>query len=127
MGKTWEDISGGMNNPVRDIEEDPDNPNVLYIATDYGVFVTLDRGKSWTQLSEKARCHHYGHGHSETGAGSGDRHLRPRFLYCGHLAPFKEFNKDTFEKDAHLFEPQRVVKWAMIERRGPSTGNSPGP
>lgn len=122
MGKTWEDISGGMNNPVRDIEEDPDNSNVLYLGTDYGVFVTIDGGKSWTNMSEKA---------PDVIIMDMDIQKRERDLaiatygrgfYIADIAPFKEFNKDTFDKDAHLFEPHRVVKWAMIERRGPSYG-----
>ena len=32
LGKTWTDISGGMNNPIFDVEEDPDNANVLYLG-----------------------------------------------------------------------------------------------
>ena len=51
LGKTWTDISGGMNNPIFDVEEDPDNANVLYLGTDYGIWVTVDQGKTWTAFS----------------------------------------------------------------------------
>jgi len=34
-----------MNNPIFDVEEDPDNANVLYLGTDYGVFLTIDQEK----------------------------------------------------------------------------------
>ena len=37
-----------MNNPIFDVEEDPDNANVLYLGTDYGIFVTIDQGKTWS-------------------------------------------------------------------------------
>jgi photosystem II stability/assembly factor-like uncharacterized protein len=122
MGKTWEDISGGMMNPVRDIEEDPDNPDVLYLGTDYGVFVTVDGGKNWVNMSDEA---------PDVMIMDMDIQKRERDLaiatygrgfYIADIAPFKEFNKETFDKDAHLFQPHRVVKWAMIERRGPSYG-----
>ncbi|MCJ7679168.1 MAG: hypothetical protein MUP70_00440, partial [Candidatus Aminicenantes bacterium] len=121
-GMTWEDISGGMENPVRDIEEDPDNPNVLYIATDYGLFVSLDQGKNWLQLTS-----------NEPDVIMMDMDIQTRerdLVVAGYgrgfwivdIFPFKEFDKDVFEKDAYLFKPQRAVKWAMIERRGQSYG-----
>jgi photosystem II stability/assembly factor-like uncharacterized protein len=52
MGETWEDISGNIPcGPVNAIAEDPKNPNVLYVGTDLGVYVTLDGGSSWQVLA----------------------------------------------------------------------------
>jgi hypothetical protein len=45
---TWERI--GMNlpkEPVNVIKEDPKNENILYVGTDHGVYVSLDRGKTF--------------------------------------------------------------------------------
>ncbi len=53
-GKTFEDISGGLMNPLFDVEEDPDNAAVLYIAGDVGIHVTIDGGKTWTPFSNLA-------------------------------------------------------------------------
>ena len=53
LGKTWADISGGMNNPIFDVEEDPDNANVLYLGTDNGIWVTVDQGKTWTAFAAR--------------------------------------------------------------------------
>jgi len=122
MGETWEDISGGMMNPVRDINEDPDNPNVLYLGTDYGVFVSIDSGKNWTNISEDA---------PDVIIMDMDIQERERDLalatygrgfYIVDIYPFKEFSTEVFEEDAHLFDIQRTVKWTMIERRGESYG-----
>ncbi len=122
MGETWEDISGGMMNPVRDINEDPDNPNVLYLGTDYGVFVSIDSGKNWTNISEDA---------PDVIIMDMDIQERERDLalatygrgfYIIDIYPFKEFSTEVFEEDAHLFDVQQTVKWAMIERRGESYG-----
>ncbi|MFB6307555.1 MAG: hypothetical protein ABEH43_11345, partial [Flavobacteriales bacterium] len=33
--------------PVNVIREDPSNPDILYIGTDHGVYVSLDRGKNF--------------------------------------------------------------------------------
>ncbi|MEN8117501.1 MAG: hypothetical protein ABFS16_11005 [Bacteroidota bacterium] len=50
-GQTWEDISGNIPyGPVNVIREDPKSENILYVGTDYGVFVSLNRGESWEAL-----------------------------------------------------------------------------
>jgi hypothetical protein len=36
--------------PVNVIREDPTNPNILYLGTDFGAFVTTDGGKVWHVL-----------------------------------------------------------------------------
>jgi uncharacterized protein (TIGR03437 family) len=52
FGETWNDISGNLPNiPVNDIVVDPDQPNVLCIATDIGVFLSSDGGMTWSTLS----------------------------------------------------------------------------
>jgi hypothetical protein len=51
FGRTWESIKGNLpDESVNVIREDPVNEDVLYIGTDAGVFVSLDRGKSWEVL-----------------------------------------------------------------------------
>ncbi len=122
MGKTWEDISQRMMNPVRDIEEDPDNPNVLYLATDYGLFVTIDQGKNWIEMSSSAPDVLI----MDLDIQKRERDLAigtyGRGIYIADIYPFKEFKKDIFDKDVYLFDIQRTIKWNMYERRGPRYG-----
>lgn len=56
LGKTWSEVTGDLpaGNPVKSIIEDPGNPQVLYCGTEFGLFVTLDRGKSWVRLNGKS-------------------------------------------------------------------------
>ena len=122
FGQTWEDLSAGMMNPVNDIEEDPDNPDVLYLATDYGVFVTVDKGKNWVEMSSSAPdVLILGVAIQER-----ERDLAigtyGRGFYIADIHPLKEFKKEVLEKDAHLFDIQRVIKWRMLERRGQQYG-----
>ena len=50
-GKTFTSIVGNIPaGPVNVIREDPTNPNVLYVGTDFGAFVTTDGGKQWQVL-----------------------------------------------------------------------------
>jgi photosystem II stability/assembly factor-like uncharacterized protein len=53
FGKTWTDISGNIPlGPVNVIREDPFDPDILYVGTDGGVFVTKDGGKKWDVLGD---------------------------------------------------------------------------
>lgn len=51
LGKTFTDISKGLpDEAVNVIREDPVVEGVLYVGTDRGVYVSLDRGDSWKAL-----------------------------------------------------------------------------
>jgi photosystem II stability/assembly factor-like uncharacterized protein len=50
-GQTWQDISGGIpGGPVNVIAEDPRSADVLYVGTDLGVYISMDRGDTWNVL-----------------------------------------------------------------------------
>ncbi|MDB4584708.1 hypothetical protein N9164_16275, partial [Draconibacterium sp.] len=50
-GQTWESIKANIPyGPCNVIREDPKDENILYVGTDYGVFVSMNRGESWETL-----------------------------------------------------------------------------
>ena len=51
-GMNWERIDGGLppERVTRVLREDPRNPDVLYLGTEMGLFISVDRGDSWTAL-----------------------------------------------------------------------------
>jgi photosystem II stability/assembly factor-like uncharacterized protein len=53
FGETWNDISKGIPlGPVNVIREDPVDPDILYVGTDIGVYVSKDKGKTWQMLGD---------------------------------------------------------------------------
>lgn len=51
-GQSWEDISANIPcGPANVIREDPKDENILYVGTDWGVYISLNRGESWETLS----------------------------------------------------------------------------
>lgn len=53
-GKTWISIGGNLPaESINVIREDPAVPGLLYVGTDLGVYVSLDRGQKWHSL-----CNH---------------------------------------------------------------------
>jgi len=122
LGKTWKRLAAGLEATVRDVIEDPENAEVLYLATDYGLYISIDTGASFVKMSESA---------PDVIIYDLDIQKRERDLiigtfgrgiYIADIWPFKEFKTGTFAEDAHLFEPQRVVAWNMLEQRGSSYG-----
>jgi photosystem II stability/assembly factor-like uncharacterized protein len=51
FGQTWQPASGNLKGEVaRTLTEDQKNPDVLYLGTETGLFVSIDRAKSWTRV-----------------------------------------------------------------------------
>ncbi len=122
LGKTWEDISGGMNNPIYKVKEDPDNANVLYLATDYGVWVTIDQGKTWAKFSTAApnviiRDIDIQKRERELVIGT-----YGRGIYIADIFPIKEFKAENLQKDAYFFDMKDVIRWSRYERKGETLG-----
>ncbi len=50
-GQSWQSIAANLKGEVaRTVTEDLKNPDVLYLGTETGLFVSLDRAKSWMRL-----------------------------------------------------------------------------
>jgi photosystem II stability/assembly factor-like uncharacterized protein len=51
-GKSWSSVAGNLpaNGTVNALREDYDNPNLLFVGTEFGLYVTLDGGKEWKKF-----------------------------------------------------------------------------
>ncbi|MGH9350275.1 MAG: VPS10 domain-containing protein [Vicinamibacterales bacterium] len=112
FGNTWRSIAGDLpkGQVVRTIAEDLKNPEVLYLGTESGLFVTIDRGRRWTRIR----------GNFPT-VPVYEITLHPRendMIVATHgrgvwilddLAPFQQFAKAQ-QTDAFLFEPEAVAQ-----------------
>ncbi|MBI1875341.1 MAG: hypothetical protein HYS05_15845, partial [Acidobacteria bacterium] len=51
FGETWRSMAPNLKGEIaRTLTEDVKNPDVLYLGTETGLFVSIDRGKSWTRI-----------------------------------------------------------------------------
>ncbi len=50
-GRTWQMLAGPKTEGIRGyahvVKEDRENPNILYAGTEFGLFASIDRGKTW--------------------------------------------------------------------------------
>lgn len=50
-GKTWKSLKANLPEVVtNDLIQDPVNPNLLYLGTDHGTYISLNKGQSWELL-----------------------------------------------------------------------------
>lgn len=52
-GQNWQAIGGDLPaEPINVVKEDPKNVQILYVGTDHGVYVSLNKGKSFMRMSD---------------------------------------------------------------------------
>jgi photosystem II stability/assembly factor-like uncharacterized protein len=53
FGNTWTSIAGNLpaDRVIHALHEDPVNPSLLYIGTEFGFYASWDSGTSWTELT----------------------------------------------------------------------------
>jgi hypothetical protein len=52
FGKTWSSVAGNLpaRGHINALREDFDNPGLLFVGTEFGLFVTLDGGRDWKKF-----------------------------------------------------------------------------
>lgn len=51
-GQSWVSLEGDLpkNRSLHTLREDPKNPNLLYLGSEFGLFLSFDGGKHWSEL-----------------------------------------------------------------------------
>ncbi len=115
-GKTWTSISGDLpdKGSVYTIQQDHQNPELLFCGTEYGVFFSVNGGKEWTQLKSGIPT-----------IAVRDLEIQEReddlvlasfgrgFYVLDNYAPLRNVTKDSLQKEAHLFGVKDA--WEFIE------------
>ncbi len=53
-GQTWERIGEDLPlEPVNTVEEDPVNPDIIYVGTDHGLYISIDRGENFMLMNNE--------------------------------------------------------------------------
>ncbi len=104
-GKTWEKISSDLppTGPVKLVREDPKNPNLLFAGTEFGLFVSFNRGGHWVKFAGVPTV-----AVDDILVHSRERDLvlatHGRSLYIvDDIRPLEEMNAEVEAKDLYLF------------------------
>ncbi len=113
FGATWTSIAAGLPaEPVNSVREDPKAKHLLYVATDLGAYVSLERGATWHALTgglPHVPVHDLAI-HPKEGDLVLGTHGRSAFV--AEAAPLREWTPEIAKKALHAFR----VKPATWER-----------
>lgn len=106
MGKTWKSITtADIKGVTRNIKEDLENPNLLFLGTEYGLFITADGGQNWSQFTNNMPSVpvHYITIHPETSDLVMGTHGRG-VIIIDDISPLRQVTKDNISKDVYFFK-----------------------
>lgn len=120
-GKTWTSIEGDLPasaGTTRHLREDPKNENVLWLGTEMGAWVSLDRGAHWMSLNTNlptVAVHAFAF-HPASGEVVAGTHGRS--LWIMDASELRQMNTERLESAVHLFRPAPTVMWRPLPGRG---------
>jgi photosystem II stability/assembly factor-like uncharacterized protein len=112
FGETWTSLSGGLpEEPVNVIREHPQNPNLLFVGTDFAVYASVDGGGSWTGMKNNMPTNP-----------AYDIKIHPREndlivathgrgIYIADISGLAHVTDEALSQDAFFFQPQSKVRW----------------
>jgi photosystem II stability/assembly factor-like uncharacterized protein len=119
-GDSWSDITADLpaSGNVNTIREDPRNPDLLYVGTEFGFFVSLDGGGSWHRFMPDLPV-----------VRIDDVVVHPRdndLVLATHgrsirilddVTALQQLTDEVLASDVHLFQPRPAVLWKDDIRR----------
>ncbi len=104
-GRTWESLAAGLpeRGSVYTVREDPAKEGLLYCGTEFGLFFSLDAGKSWSRFSELPTI---AVKDLVIQAREGDLVIATfgrGFYILDDLTPLREARAELLDQEAHLF------------------------
>ena len=116
-GKTWNDIiTDDVVGFVRNIQEDYVNPDLLYLGTEFGLYITLNGGQSWSKFTKNmpSVAIHFIDLQKRTNDLVMGTHGRG-VIIIDDISPLREFSTEMMTKKVHFFDSKPAV---MIDQSG---------
>jgi photosystem II stability/assembly factor-like uncharacterized protein len=126
-GETWTPIVGDLKvGPVNVIREDPANSGLLYLGTEFGVYISIDGGAHWVMMSGEMPTQPV----QDLKIHPRDRDLivatHGRGIYVADVAPLQELCTETLAEDVHFFAVEPGILWTGALSPESSSSNFSG-
>ncbi len=132
FGETWKPITANL--PVgstRVLREDIKNPNLLYCGTEFALFVSLDRGGSWTKINNNLPTVAVHEVAIHPTAGEIVAATHGRSLWVLDVTALRQLASEKIKEEPTLYKPNTVTRWQSLPTRGQSgrrfVGENPAP
>jgi hypothetical protein len=124
-GQSFESIAGNLpaSGNVQVIREDPKNRNLLYVGTEFGLYLSVDGGKSWHHAPS-----------SYPTVRTDDILVHPRdndLIVATHgrsvyiaddITPLQQLTPEVTNEEAHLFDVRPAIAYLNDQQRGQQVG-----
>jgi photosystem II stability/assembly factor-like uncharacterized protein len=124
-GTTWQNITGNLPpyGNLQVIREDPKNPTLLYVGTEFGLYISLDGGKRWQPFMNNLPT-----------ARVDDILVHPRdndLIVATHargvwiaddISALQQLTPEVASADVALFDPRPTVAYINDRQKGQYTG-----
>jgi photosystem II stability/assembly factor-like uncharacterized protein len=122
FGQSWKSLRGNLPmGSTRVLREDIENPNVLYLGTEFGVWLSIDRGVSWTRINNNLPTVAV-HELAQHPSGEIVAATHGRSLWVLDATPLRQMKSETLKAEATLYRPATAMRW----RREPTRGSPYG-
>ena len=111
FGKTWTNIiTDDIDGFVRNIQEDYVNPNLLFLGTEFGLYITLDGGQNWKKFTNNmpaVAVHHI-----ELQKATNDLVMGTHgrgVIIIDDISPLRELNSEVMDETLYFFKSKPTV------------------
>jgi hypothetical protein len=125
FGATWRPLNANLpaNGSTRTLREDLQNPNLLFVGTEFAAFASIDRGQSWTRINNNlpsVAVHEWAL-HPTSGELIAGTHGRSFWIL--DIGALRQMSAETVAAGAKLYTPHPAVQWGSRVRAGDNYGN----
>jgi hypothetical protein len=123
FGRTWRSISEKIPPTAGSawvVREDRTNPDILYAGLEMGIWVSIDRGETWTRMHSNlphVAIHEIAQ-HPTSGEIIVATHGRS--IWVLDVTPIRQMTPQRVKEAAYLYKPNQVIRW----QRKPEAGSS---
>jgi photosystem II stability/assembly factor-like uncharacterized protein len=127
FGATWTSIAGGLpDGPVNVVREHHRNPDLLFLGTEFQVWVSNTGGEEWVSMKldmptspvHDLKIHERDDDLVVATHGRG--------IFIADIAPLAELTPDVLAQDVHLFQPEPEIRWVASDRTNYAFSNFAG-
>jgi photosystem II stability/assembly factor-like uncharacterized protein len=111
FGATWKSIAtADINGFARNIQEDYENENLLFLGTEYGLYITLNGGKNWYKFTNNMPSAnvHYIELHKKTNDLILATHGRG-VIIIDDISPLRQLTEENLNKELYFFQTKPTI------------------
>jgi photosystem II stability/assembly factor-like uncharacterized protein len=112
FGRSWRSLRANLpTGSTRVLREDIENPDLLFLGTEFGCWLSLDQGTYWMKLNNNlptVAVHEFA---LHPTAGELVAATHGRSLWVLDVTPLRQMRPAVLKEAIHLYEPQPAVRW----------------